>query len=49
MRTRSDREIKKAKISLPYYEEIEIKRNENLEYKAKSKIARRQRHNAFLK
>jgi hypothetical protein len=43
MRIRSDREVKKARISLPYYREMKIKRNENLEYRAKFKIARRRR------
>jgi hypothetical protein len=42
IRTCSDRKIKKARISLPYYGEMEIKRNENLRYKTKFKIARRQ-------
>jgi hypothetical protein len=48
MRTRNGRKIKKGRISLPYHKEMEIKRNEDLKYKVKFKIARRQRHNAFL-
>jgi hypothetical protein len=43
VRTRSDRRVKKARISLPYYREMEGKRNEGLKHRAKPKVARRRR------
>jgi hypothetical protein len=43
VRIRSDREVKRAKISLPYHGEMEYRRKEGLEYKVKFKIARRRR------
>jgi hypothetical protein len=43
VRIRNDKEIKRARISLPYYGKMEYRRKENLEYKVKSKIARRRR------
>jgi hypothetical protein len=43
VRTYNNRKMKKARISLPYYEEMEDRRIKNLEYKIKSKIARRRR------
>jgi hypothetical protein len=49
IRIRNDKEVKKARISLSYYGKMEIKRNQDLTYKIKFKIARRQRHNIFLK
>jgi hypothetical protein len=43
VRTRSGREVKRARISLPYYGEMEDRRIEGLGYRAKPKIARRRR------
>jgi hypothetical protein len=43
VRIRSGREVKRARISLPYYGEMEYRRIEGLGYRAKSKIARRRR------
>jgi hypothetical protein len=43
VRTRSGREVKRARISLPYHGEMEERRIESLEHRAKPKIARRRR------
>jgi hypothetical protein len=43
VRTRSDKEMKRARISLPYHGEMEYRRKEGLGYRAKFKIARRRR------
>jgi hypothetical protein len=43
VRIRSGREMKRAKILLPYHGEREDRRIEDLEHKIKSKIARRRR------
>jgi hypothetical protein len=43
VRTRSDKKMKRARISLPYHGEMEDRRIKNLKYKAKPKIARRRR------
>jgi hypothetical protein len=43
VRTYSNREVKRARISLPYHGEMEDRRIENLKHKAKPKIARRRR------
>jgi hypothetical protein len=40
LRTRSNRKIKKGKISLPYYEEMEDKRKKGLEHRVKPKVVR---------
>jgi hypothetical protein len=40
---RNDKEIKKARISLPYHTEMEDRRIEGLGYRVKSRIARRRR------
>jgi hypothetical protein len=40
LRIRSGREIKKDRISLPYYGEMEDKRKKDLEYKIKPKVVR---------
>jgi hypothetical protein len=40
LRTRSGKKVKKGRISLSYYREMEDKRKKGLEYKAKSKIGR---------
>jgi hypothetical protein len=43
VRIYSKKKMKRARISLPYYGEMEDRRIKNLEYKIKLKIARRQR------
>jgi hypothetical protein len=43
VRIRNNREMKKARISLLYYGKMEHRRKEDLEHKAKFKIARRRR------
>jgi hypothetical protein len=40
LRIRSNREIKKGRISLPYHRKMEDERKKGLEYKAKSKVVR---------
>jgi hypothetical protein len=41
VRTRSNKKVKRASISLPYYAEMEDRRIEGLKYRIKFKIARR--------
>jgi hypothetical protein len=43
VRTCSGREVKRARISLPYYGKMEDRRIEGLGYRVKPKIARRRR------
>jgi hypothetical protein len=40
LRTRSNRKIKKDRISLPYNKKMEDKRKKNLKYKIKPKVVR---------
>jgi hypothetical protein len=43
VRTRNNKEVKRVRISLFYYEEMKDRRKKDLEYKIKFKIARRRR------
>jgi hypothetical protein len=43
VRTRSNKEMKRARISLPYHAEMEDRQIEGLGYRVKFKIARRRR------
>jgi hypothetical protein len=40
LHTRNNRKIKKSRISLPYYKEMEDKRKKDLKYKTKPKVVR---------
>jgi hypothetical protein len=43
VRTRSNRKMKRVRISLPYHKKMKDRRKKDLGYRTKSKIARRRR------